>query len=220
MFKKYNSIENTYRTKFLEQMKFHGFWEKEFVVQEKVHGANLSFITQNGVHFKTAKRSGLIYKGEDFFNYETVLEGILPKFKQLWNILKKNNPDVKQMSIFGEIFGGSYPHPEVEKHKGAIRVQKGIFYSPKNHFYAFDILINSESYLNVDLANFYFEKVGLLHAKTLYKGSIEECLNYQNDFNTLIPLKFNLPPIEPNITEGVVIKPMETLFLNGGSRVI
>lgn len=43
MFKKYNSIENTYRQEFLDKIKGHGFWEDEFVVQEKVHGANLSY---------------------------------------------------------------------------------------------------------------------------------------------------------------------------------
>lgn len=220
MFKKYNSIENTYRTKFLEQIKWHGFSTKTFIVQEKVHGSNISFITENGIEFKTAKRSGLIEDNEAFFNYEKVLEDILPKLQLLWKSLIKNNTELKQLTIFGEIFGGSYPHNEVEKDKQSIRVQKGVFYSPLNHFYAFDVLINSETYLNVDLANFYFEKVGLLHAKTLFKGSIEDCLKYKNDFNTLIPSEFNLPPIEPNICEGVIIKPMETLFLNGGSRVI
>ena len=40
MFRKYNSIENTYREEFLERIKSHGFWNDEFVVQEKVHGAN------------------------------------------------------------------------------------------------------------------------------------------------------------------------------------
>lgn len=109
MFKKYNSIENTYRTKFLEQIKWHGFSTKTFIVQEKVHGSNISFITENGIEFKTAKRSGLIEDNEAFFNYEKVLENILPKLQILWKSLIKNNTELKQLIIFGENFGGSYP---------------------------------------------------------------------------------------------------------------
>ena len=45
MFKKYNSIENTYREKEVEQIYLHGYDKETYVVQEKVHGANFSFIT-------------------------------------------------------------------------------------------------------------------------------------------------------------------------------
>ena len=43
MFKKYHSIENSYRTEFINRIKGHMFWNETFIVQEKAHGANLSF---------------------------------------------------------------------------------------------------------------------------------------------------------------------------------
>ena len=57
-FKKYNSIENSYQIEFLNEIKEQGFNDLEYVVQEKVHGANLSFIT-NGKDIISAKRTEL-----------------------------------------------------------------------------------------------------------------------------------------------------------------
>ena len=220
MFKKYNSIENTYRDEFLERIKTHGFWNDKYVVQEKVHGSNLSFSTVDGEHFVASKRMGLVEKDEFFFNYEKVFQNIEKKLKTIWNLVNNDFNDVKQLTIFGEIFGGYYPHPDVEFNKEAKMVQKGIYYSPNNEFYAFDILLNKETYLDVYQTNKYFETAGLLYAKTIFEGSIEECLSYPNDFNSIIPSMLNLPPLEHNIAEGVVIRPVKTSFFNSGIRVI
>jgi len=220
MFKKYNSIENTYRDEFLERVKTHGFWENEFVVQEKIHGSNLSYWTNDGKTFYSGKRTGEIEKNEKFYNYEIVLGNIKPKLELLWKSIKTDFPELNQLTIFGELFGGDYPHPDIEVDKKSIMVQKGIFYSPKNHFYAFDILLNTVNYLDVNIANKYFEKVKLLHAKTIFKGSIVECMKQENDFNTTIPKELGLPILEPNIVEGVVIKPTKTSYFNNGVRVI
>lgn len=63
MFKKYNSIENTYREKATEQVYLHDYGNDVFVVQEKVHGANFSFIT-DGTSIQVAKRTSLIAEDE------------------------------------------------------------------------------------------------------------------------------------------------------------
>ncbi len=42
-FRKYNSIENSYQSSFIEKIIQNGFENETYVVQEKVHGANLSF---------------------------------------------------------------------------------------------------------------------------------------------------------------------------------
>lgn len=220
MFKKYNSIENTYRQAFLEKIKGHGFWLKEYVVQEKVHGANLSYITTDGQHFSGAKRRGLIGEEEVFYNYQAILQRLQSKFSAIWEELKEKQPDLQQLTIFGEIIGGSYPHKEVERVKGALKVQKGVFYAPDNRFVAFDILINSADYLGVDEANYYFTKHGLLHAQTLFRGSIEDCLAYSNQFDSTLPALLGLPAISPNICEGVIIRPVATAHFNNNTRII
>lgn len=220
MFKKYTSIENTYREEFLDRIKGHGFWEDEFVVQEKVHGANLSYWTTNGEDFHSAKRTAELLPDERFYNHQLILEEIKPKLQNIWLDLKNDLEDLNQLTIFGEIIGGDYPHEDVKKDKKAIMVQKGIFYSPHNHFYAFDILVNLTTYLDVEVANRYFEKHDLLHAKTIFRGNITDCLNYPNDFHSTLPKTLNLPEITPNVVEGTIIKPVKTRRFNNGVRVI
>ncbi|MCP4522145.1 MAG: RNA ligase, Rnl2 family [Cytophagales bacterium] len=220
MFKKYCSIENTYRTQFLDKIKSHGFWNNEFIVQEKVHGANLSYWTANGIDFYAAKKTAQIQGDEKFYNYELVLNEIKPKLQNIWSTLKKEIDNLEQLTIFGEIIGGNYPHAEVEPDKNAIMVQKGILYSPQNLFYAFDIMINSDRYLDVDKTALIFEEQDLLYAKTLFQGNIEECLAYPNNFESTIPNLLNLPPIVPNIIEGVIIRPVQTSYFKSGKRVI
>ena len=220
MFKKYSSIENSYRKEFLEKIKEQGYWNETYVVQEKVHGSNLSFWTSDGIDFISAKRTGILTSDEIFYNYKQVLEDIKPNLQGIWKDLKADFPDLKEMAIFGEVFGGNYPHPEVVKDKTAVKVQKGVFYSPKNMFYAYDIMINGEKYLDVDYINKLFKKHGLVYAKTLFSGSLEECLKYPNDFDSVIPGQLGLPEIKPNICEGVVIRPKKHLKLYNNTRVI
>ena len=102
-------------------------------------------------------------------------------------------------------------------------IQKGVFYTPNHDFYAFDILIHNEledKYLAVDEVNSLFEKVGFFYAKTLFKGTLNECLNYPNDFQSKISGWLGLPQIEDNICEGVVIRPTVPMFFRNGKRVI
>ncbi|MBW2739846.1 MAG: hypothetical protein JRE64_13595, partial [Deltaproteobacteria bacterium] len=58
-FRKYFDIENSYRKKFLDILAVEKLDKGEFVVQEKAHGANLSF-WYDGKDLKSAKRSSFI----------------------------------------------------------------------------------------------------------------------------------------------------------------
>lgn len=220
MFKKYPSIENSYRAEFISRIKEQGFGEIEYVVQEKAHGSNFSFWTNDGINFECSKRTGVIGPDEKFYNYELVLEEHLLRLQNLWTNIKNAYPDMQELTVFGELIGGSYAHKEVKHIKGSLKVQKGIFYCPHNSFYGFDIVINREQYLSVDEVAQFFEKEGIVHAKTLFKGSLDDCLKYPNDGQSVIYQQFDLPKIEDNVCEGVVIRPQETCFLHNGSRVI
>lgn len=112
MFKKYTSIENTYREAFLEWIKRHDFWDDEYVVQEKAHGANLSYWTTDGINFHAGKRTAQLDEDEKFYNFQSVLEEIKPKLQHLWQAIKKDNADLSQLTIFGELIGGDYPHDD------------------------------------------------------------------------------------------------------------
>jgi len=223
-FKRYNSIENTYQTKtintIVEQGKSQGTW----VVEEKVHGANFS-IWFDGNEFRCAKKSGFIKEDENFFNYKYAFEKYKENVRNLFNHLKTKDNTIKTVVVFGELFGGNYPHEDVENGDHS-SVQKGLFYSPLNDFYAFDIKIGYTDiaeefeFQNVDVCNELFEEFGFFYARPLFEGTLEECLNFNNLYITLIPKWLGLPEIENNNCEGNVIKPKEVKFFWTGSRII
>lgn len=221
-FKKYNSIENSFLQEFMERVRSEMPFNLEYVVEEKVHGANTSFIT-NGQDVRFAKRTSILERGENFYGYEKLLESYRDKIIRVFRRLNSVYPDLIQVSVFGEMFGGIYPHRDVPAIADISPIQKGVFYSPSYGFYGFDIYLLEGSggrYLPVDEANVIFAEEGFLYAKTLFRGSLQACLEYPNAFSSHIPEYLGLPPIEGNICEGVVIKPVVPQFLRNGTRVI
>ncbi len=217
-FKKFNSIENSYQQDFIKSIYDNGFDNVKYVVQEKIHGANFSLIT-NGIEVVSAKRTELISETEDFYNSKIVKEAYQDKLKLLFEYLVTTR-NIKTLTVFGELFGGGYPHKDVIKNESAKLIQRGIYYSPDNDFFAFDILIDNEEYLDIKTANKLFEKFNFIFAKTLFKGDLNDCLEYSNKFKTTIPEIYKLPALDGNICEGVIIRPEKPLFFNSGSRVL
>jgi Rnl2 family RNA ligase len=223
-FKKYTSIENSYRSKYIMLVKDcinMGYCKDDFIVEEKVHGANFA-IYYDGKELRGAKRSGFVGgDGENFFNSDKVLERYESAVKALFE-----NYNGRPIRIVGEIYGAFYNHPDVEKIKGVKRVQAGVEYNPDVDFIAFDLSILDEEFeswttINKDEANLQFESSGMFYAVPLFRGTLDECLAYPNAFKSTIPARLGLPehPLE-NICEGVVIKPVITSKLGNGERIV
>lgn len=219
-FKKFNSIENSYREKYLEQMRKEFLHGGEFVVEEKVHGANFSFWF-DGEEFKCAKRSGFLSTDEmnSFNNATTVFNAHMERIRSLYASLKFLYPNLRVMTVYGELIGGSYPHPDVPRDTKATRIQKGVYYCPHNEFYGFDIVVDN-IYLDETTKYEMFEQHGFLYSKPLFRGTLEECLVYPNTFQTRVPEALGLPEIDGNTCEGVIIRPVDTRFFQSRSRVI
>lgn len=219
IFKTYNSIENAYQTRTIDQIRMQGFGDEVFIVQEKVHGANFSFFT-DGKEVKIAKRTAFVEKDEKFYNAHQILERYRKNVIEVFEKVKTIYPDIETVVIYGELFGGGYKHKEVDSVKDAIKVQKGVEYSPYNEFYAFDIKLNGTTYLDTDLVNQIFDETGFFYAKILFQGTLEEALKFPNDFDSKIPAWLGLPEIENNMCEGTIIKTLKTKYFGNGSRVI
>jgi len=220
-FKKYNSIENHFDEEFMERLHREIPEDTIYCVQEKVHGANSSFLC-DGQECTFAKRTSVVEVGEQFYNYEQLLERYRPNVLKLFELIKTDYPDIQSIIAYGELFGGSYPHPDVKPDRSVSAVQKGVFYCPGHDFYGFDIYVYSLErafYLPVAEVDAYYAKAGFLYAETLFKGPLQECLAYNNAFESTIAGKLGLPSIYDNICEGIVIKPERPLFLSNGSRV-
>jgi Rnl2 family RNA ligase len=72
----------------------------------------------------------------------------------------------------------------------------------------------------VNETNQFFEEGSIFYAKTLFQGTLDECLEYPNAFQSCIAEWLGLPPIEDNICEGIVIRPLEPVFFRNGSRLL
>ena len=184
-FRKYTSIENSYNQDLIQQIIDEKLDREIFVVQEKAHGGNLSIWIKDGKEFTTAKRTAFLSPDDKFYNHQSVLEGLKSKLTKVWNKLNAKY-SMQHLTIFGELIGGVYPHPDVNKDKSAIQVQKGVYYSPSNEFYAFDILLDNNRFLSIEEVNNLFEEYEILHAKTLFQGSLAEVLEYPNTFQSTL----------------------------------
>ena len=221
-FKKYSSIENSFSREFMEDVVAQVPPDMTWVVQEKVHGANTSFLC-DGIEVKFAKRTSLIADGEKFYDYQELLDRYKERVIGLFNAVKAKHQKVTAISVFGEMFGGLYPHNEVKRNPKMSLIQKGVCYCPEHEFYGFDIYIfagDESRYLPVDEVNELFETNGFFYAKTLFRGSLNECLKHPNAFQSKIAEWLGLPAIEDNICEGVVIRPVEPCYLRVGLRVL
>jgi Rnl2 family RNA ligase len=180
------------------------------------------FVT-DGFTVGFGKRTGFIEAGEKFYDYEELLERYRPKVISLFSTVKGVISNITTLTIYGEMFGGKYPHPDVKNNPKTIIIQKGVHYCPQHEFYAFDLYITtpeSGRYLTVDEMNLFFEQASFFYAKTLFRGTLEACLKYPNDAPSQVSGWLGLPPIIDNICEGIVIRPVTPLYLQNGARVL
>jgi len=221
-FKKYSSIENTFDKDFLDKIFIEEVDKKEFVVQEKIHGSNVCLVT-DGMVVNFGKRSGFVEADEKFYDYEELLERYTPKVISLFSLVKERFSTIETLTVFGEMFGGRYPHSDVKNSSKTMVIQKGVFYCPYHEFYAFDLYVSTGSsgrFLTVDEANMFFKQGGFFYAKSLFRGDLDACLRFPNDSLSVISGWLGLPSIEDNICEGVVIRPVEPTYLHNGARVL
>jgi len=204
-FSKYPSITNHYMTDDINYVKSKMPENTVFVVQEKAHGANLSFWC-NKDEVLVAKRTGFLLESDNFFPKQ--INDLMIRFKskiiKVYNDLQKQmSEEIEEFVIYGELIGGSFKN---KQDKDSIRVQKGVEYCPFNEFYGFDIRVN-DTYLGQVRCEAIFEEIDMLYAKTLFKGSLDACINFDTKFNSIIPKQLGLDSIINNTIEGTVIKP-------------
>jgi Rnl2 family RNA ligase len=221
--KKYNEIENSYRDKYIDQIKMEGLNGGVWTVTEKIDGQNLSFVT-NGETVRMAKRTCLIADNENFGGVSFYKDKYIPIVKEIFKVCKDVFGDINSIIVYGEDYGGSYPHPDVPRNTKAKSIQGRVFYRPDNDFIAYDLVVNNKdgSYFYVDIHKAYaiFRDTGMPFIPILFEGAFHDCLNYQNQFNSTVPTMLGLPDIENNICEGVVIKPENYKTFGNGDRVI
>ena len=218
-FSKYNSIENSYRQKFIDMITIDPeLMNQTWYAHEKIHGANFSiygYFDGDATIVQYAKRSGFISNDEKFYG----LNNHRDDFKHYaFDLAKVLDMPETEFVIRGELYGGGYNHPDVPNEPDS-RVQKGTEYNNVNSFMAFDLEVNNEI-IDWDVAEDVFRRSGIPTVPLMIKGTFQECIEYNNTFNSVVPAYHGLPDIGENIAEGTVVKPNQAKHFNSGSRVI
>ncbi len=195
----------------------------KWVATEKVHGANFSFSYENG-QLKFAKRKAFLSWEDDFFGFQLLVNRIENQVIALFEELS-TNIEAEQYIIYGELCGGGYPHPAVMPDENVEAIQTGVYYSPTIQFCAFDIaLVETETlskyYLDYAVALSLFQKYDLLHADPLFIGKFHEVFDFNIKIHSTLPKILGLPPLEQNLIEGIVVKPLEHLHSSLSIRPI
>ncbi|AFY57020.1 RNA ligase [Rivularia sp. PCC 7116] len=203
----------------LTESDYRIFKKSDWVVTEKIHGANFGIVT-DGLEVRFAKRKQFLDSKDNFFGYQLLQDKLILQAKEIFKILQVERINLNKVFIYGELFGGEYPHPEVTPVCGVQAIQTGVYYSPNIEYCAFDIGIventrnNHKIYLDYDIALQLFAKVGMMAAKPLFIGKYEEAAAYNIEFESTIPAILNLPQLQQsNKAEGIVIKPVKSFYI-------
>jgi len=217
--KKYESIDGAWNKKFMSYLEGTPFVKSDvaWVVTEKIHGSNFAFYMDQDEE-RLGKRNSFIKEGENFFQCLRMTQREAYKIREMWDYLALDY-ECEELIVYGELCGGNYPHPDVQRPSTVKAIQKGVYYAPDVEFVVFDI------YFNGEFMDYYHmvhccEKVGLHHVLPLFLGTFYECLQYSNEFPSTIHEYFDLPPIENNFCEGIVIKPVEPKYFDNSDRVM
>lgn len=228
MFVKYSSLTNHYEGKFINGVIMNGLTGGVWVAREKIHGANFSLITSDGIKVIPAKRSGEILPTEQFYGCEPVVAKYSESVRKLWEMISTARQlsgvysDELVIQVYGEFAGRG--------------VQKDVDYGEKD-FYVFDIRVNGQFLPDNVVAN-YAVAVGLKMAPLLAYGTFDEIRTLPITFDSVINLANSgaIPAkngVEPefknfmtlkdgegeNIAEGFVMKPVQPAFMPNGERV-
>lgn len=228
MFVKYSSLTNHYEGKFINGVIMNGFTGGMWVAREKIHGANFSLMTSDGIKVIPAKRSGEILPTEQFYGCEPVVAKYSESVRKLWEALSTEMQlrgvvgDELEIQVYGEFAGRG--------------VQKDVDYGEKD-FYVFDIRVNGK-FVPDNIVAAYSTAVGLKMAPLLAYGTFDEIRALPITFDSVVNLANSgaIPAkngVEPefknfmtlkdgegeNIAEGFVMKPVAPAFMPNGERV-
>jgi Rnl2 family RNA ligase len=206
-FREFHSINNVHNVKFMNTVMSNKCIDEEWVVTEKVHGANFSIYT-NGNIIKAARRSAFITNDElsKFFNADKLIERYRDDVLNLYKQVNRELGGDNILVLRGELFGGIYFNMPT-KFK---RVQKGVNYCPHIEFIIFD-LSWANAYLSWDYIELKLQQFSIPYCKPLFRGSFKEAIEWSasNKYaDTIIPKMFGLNNNAPNLREGHVLRPV------------
>lgn len=209
-FKKFNSLENSYRENFIHKIREQGYEDEGYIITEKLHGANYSFtvVVEGGIAVSVipAKRSGYINSDEKFYNHRQVYEKYVDKVTKLaLSLLKYRSMSDGIVTVYGELYGGN--------------IQGGMAYPLEQNFAGFDITINGQPINKLTAFSVMCSNNVPTVPVVRFTDTLSEALELNESFVTK-RLREDFDIANPQSeAEGIVIEPVNPRYLSTGERV-
>lgn len=225
-FQKYSPTENAGNLEIINQIKDQGLNKGLWEVSNKINGSHFS-LWYDGTQLQFANQKSFIasqreaidrFSSKKNYNFQFIRERLEGYVQRVWDLILDQisfNPPPQEIVIYGELFGRVYPGFKSEGQA----IQKTPYYSPELQFYAFDLKVD-QTYLETNSRLEIFNQAQVPYAPILFQGSFKECLRFISLFEDPIYQDFDLPKIEDNYSEGIIIKSCFPKFLKTGARII
>lgn len=186
------------------------------VATPKIHGSNLQMHYAPSSGLRYGRRSAFLSTGETHYGAVGVGAALdLPtKLAALFDGLALAHAGLQSVTVYGEVYGGWYPHPDVTPAKPRQKhVQKGVWYDPYVRIVAFDVQMvtnNRSSFLGYDDARFACMHVGIPFIPEAKRGPVldvcEWATAHAGDCATDFYNPSGLPALANNGGEGFVVR--------------
>lgn len=211
-FAKYRSVHNTSLKKCIKKVRMECFDRYSWVALNKYNGANFSLMVSSE-RVIPCSRVQIIPVDDNFNGFRLMLPHLTKIVKEMQSFFGKN------IQVYFELFGGSYPHPQVQQDERFSRVAKGVYYTTSIDVRVIDIQVDG-AYLAYDEMVEITERHKLIPAKEMGRGTFDEMLELEPNFDDPTYKEYNLPKIEGNFSEGLVLRPTKELSFKNDRRCI
>ncbi|WP_051809121.1 RNA ligase family protein [Streptomyces sp. NRRL S-378] len=186
---------------------------RTWVAHEKVHGANFAVVCDTaGAH--PAKRRELLGDDglDDFFGVGRIWPALAVAATRCARSLREAAGAAPSavVTLYGELAGGRYPHPDVPAVPDAAAVQTGVWYAPGLIWLPFDATVTGEDgphWVGDRTLRAAAASAGLLCVPLLAEGPLARLQELPVLFPTRLPGLLGLPALPDNLAEGLVVKP-------------
>lgn len=177
----------------------------DWIATEKIHGAQL-VLGVNAGEIHIGKRKAWLIPQEPFFGWQMLRPALHAAARTVYDTFDEPGT----LFLYGELFGGHYPHPDVTAVAGLVPVQTGVWYAPDLQYAVFDIVhvgAAEPMYLSHDRVQELLATAGLRTPPLLGRGRFGELHRLPVRYPSQVARLLALPPLDANFAEGYVLKP-------------
>ncbi|MGA5822453.1 RNA ligase family protein [Kitasatospora sp. NPDC094028] len=188
---------------------------REWIAAEKVHGAHFAVLCEPGGAVRPAKRRELLGdEGLDgFFGVSRIWPRLAVTAARLAAAVRADpahRAAGATVTVYGELAGGRYPHPDVPAEDGVDPVQTGVWYAPGLHWLPFDATVETPEgrwWIADRALRAATAAAGLTAVPLLGRGPLTTLQQLPVAYPSRVPALLGLPELPDNHAEGYVLKP-------------